>query len=73
MIKIIKHGKELKEPKKDIITTRCPECGCIFKIDHNRIFCKDYIYCPDCWEEIIVHDTSSITSDDPNKIMCEIL
>ena len=75
MIEIIKHG-DIETMKN--ITTRCPECGCIFKFNvdndtyHERIFCEDRVDCPDCGNAIKVRDTSC-WNDDPDRIFCEIV
>ena len=76
MIEVLKHG-EKKETAR-IITTRCPECGCVFRFNddedtyHSRIFCEDRIDCPDCGHTIKVHDTSSML-DHPEFVFCECL
>ena len=75
MIEVIKHGNK---PRQNTVTTRCPECGCIFRFNpeedtyHTRIFCEDRIDCPDCGHEISVHDTSS-WNDDPERILCQVI
>ena len=75
MIEIIKHGNKEKYWS---VTTRCPECGCIFKFNpfedtyHERIFCEDRVDCPDCGNEITVHNTSC-WNDDPERVVCEII
>ena len=80
MIEVIKHGNQIVKNKK--IITKCNECGCIFSfidndpylggdLKHHRIFCKDYVYCPDCGNEIAVHDTSCFS--DSNEILCEVV
>ncbi len=72
MIEVLKHGN-----KKQIIT-RCPSCGCVFRFDdetdtyHDRIFCGDYVDCPECGEQIQVHDTSC-HNDNPHNFECEII
>ena len=80
MIKVVKHGNQM--PKDKEITTRCDECGCVFSfVDkdaycngdllHSRPLCKDYVNCPDCGNEIMVHSTSCF--DDYDVILCEIV
>lgn len=75
MIEIIKHGNKEKYWS---VTTRCPECGCIFKFNpledtyHERVFCEDRINCPDCGNEITVYDTSC-WNDDPERVVCEVV
>ena len=72
MIELLKHGKNINN-----VVTKCQTCGCVFRFEdgvdtyHNRIKCADYVDCPDCKEEILVHDTSCY-NDNPNKFMCEI-
>ena len=74
-VEVLKHGKP---GKSNNVVTRCPECGCIFKFDHehdiyhSRIYCRDYIDCPDCECQITVHDTSC-HSDDIHRVLCEVL
>lgn len=76
MIEVIKHGKQRK-PK--VIATKCFNCGCVFKFDvdedtyHSRIYCGDFVDCPDCGQDICVHNTSSIAHVDPDEIVCEIV
>ena len=72
MINVIKHGN-LPKPKE--ITTKCPECGCIFTFNleedtyHCKFSCRDLIDCPDCGNKIAVRGTGSF--DDYDKILCE--
>ena len=80
MIEVIKHGKNNPQNKK--LTTKCNECGCIFSfVDndvsnggdllHSRPLCEDYVYCPDCGNTIIVHNTSCFS--DINAVLCEVV
>lgn len=75
MIEILKHGSH---PRMKTATTKCPECGCIFRFDptkdtyHTRIFCEDRVDCPDCGYEIKVHDTSC-WNDDQERIFCQVI
>jgi ribosomal protein S27E len=72
MIEVLKHGEK---PKSTFVTTKCPECGCIFRFNvdedtyHTRIFCEDRVDCPDCGQYITVHDTSCWNKD-IERIIC---
>lgn len=74
MIEVIKHGHH----PTNIVTTKCPECGCIFKFDHmedtyhERIFCEDRVDCPECGKPITVHDTSC-WNDNINRVLCPVI
>jgi DNA-directed RNA polymerase subunit RPC12/RpoP len=76
MIEVIKHGK----PQfSRVVTTKCPNCDCIFKFNvdedtyHDRIWCGDFIECPDCGEKIMVRDTSAWCGNDPDRIICDVV
>jgi hypothetical protein len=79
MIEVIKSGNS---NKSKTIVTKCPKCGCVFSfIDdcsyyggdlcHSRPLCEDYVYCPECEEKIVVHDTSCYA--DTDAILCDVL
>ena len=76
MIEIIKHGTQ---PKHLVIATKCFNCGCVFKFDvdddtyHDRLYCGDFVNCPECGQDILVHNTSSMDHADPDKIVCDVV
>jgi hypothetical protein len=79
MIEVMQSGTNQRKQK---LITRCKKCGCIFSfIDddsfnggdllHSRPLCEDYVYCPECEEKIVVHETSCYSN--PEAILCEIV
>lgn len=82
MIEVIKHGTNSEKSKSKKLVTRCNECGCVFSfldldayyggdLLHSRPFCEDYVCCPDCKNQIVVHSTSCHSN--PKDILCEIV
>ena len=51
----------------------------MFKFDvdddtyHDMIYCGDFVDCPECGQEILVYNTSSMDDAGTNKIVCEIV
>ena len=79
MVEVIKHGENFNDKK---LTTKCESCGCVFSfvdkesyyggdLIHNRVFCVDYVCCPECNNEISVHSTSCL--DNYNDILCNLV
>lgn len=82
MIEVIKHGTKSEKSENKKLVTRCNECGCVFSfldldtyyggdLLHSRPFCQDYVYCPDCNNQIVIHSTSCHSN--PEDILCEIV
>lgn len=69
-----KHGKY----QPYTITTKCPECGCVFEFDpwddtvYDSIWDESVVNCPECDYVIRVFD-GTLWNGDPESICCEVL